>query len=134
MNMSKKLQEKKKKRRERKAKRTVLERREQMRKRLRHEHKVDVDIKKNKEKLEPYISPEKKKLRVQKQIEANMEILRKLEEDYKNEQDTRKQINDKLESEGHKTLQEKVAAMAKEAEALAREDGTIDLTVAPPRL
>jgi hypothetical protein len=127
----KKIRERKKKQRELESKKKVQKRREVLRKQAKYDKQLDNDVRASREKLMPYVSPEKERLRVQKQIEHNMQLIKGLEDEYEREQATRRQINDKLESEGHETLQEKVEAMGKEAIALADEAGQIDLAIAP---
>lgn len=115
----KKLQERKKKQRELDNKEKLARRRRAIEKKRKYDKEIDKDVKASEEKLMPYVSPEKNKLRVQKQIENNMKILRQLEEQYEKEQKVRGDINKKLEGEGHETLQEKVVAMGEMATALA---------------
>lgn len=47
------------------------------------------------------------------QLEKNLKILEALEEEYDREQKNRQQLNEKLESEGHFTLKEKLDALHK---------------------
>ena len=126
---NKKLQEKKKKRRERESKAKVLARRELLRKKKKYDKEIDKDVKENTKRVEPYINPEKRKIRSQKQIEHNMEILKKLEEEHEISKAKRRQINKQLESEGHLTLQEKLQAIGDSAQKLSNE-GKINLTSA----
>lgn len=127
----KKIRERKKKQRELDSKKKVQKRREGLRKQAKYDKQLDKDVRASQDKLMPYVNPEKQKLRVQKQIEQNMQLLKKLEQEYEQEQNARQGINDRLESEGHQTLREKVEAMGKEAIALADETGKIDLSIAP---
>ena len=56
---------------------------------------------------------EKKIEKIKEQLLKNQEILKALEEQYNQEQDARKQINENLESEGNMSLQDKLSAMHK---------------------
>jgi hypothetical protein len=112
--MNKKLQEKKKKRREREAKGKVLRRREVMRKKRKYDEGLDKDAASS-EKIMPIINPYKEKQRKEQALAHNMEILRKLEEEYKREQSKRVKVNSDLEAAGHTTLQDKVRAMGEKA-------------------
>jgi hypothetical protein len=113
--MNKKLQDKKKKQREKLAKGKVLRRREAMRKKAKYDARIESDVASTREPVMPIINKFKEKERKQKALAHNMEILKKLEEEYKKEQESRRQLNKSLESQGHQTLQEKVAAMGEAA-------------------
>jgi len=134
-----KQKEKKKKNRERIAKVRVMYRREVLRK----ERKVEKEEQRKFEeaqtimhgKLMPVISdPALLAQReaahakaVSDKLKQNLQILEALEQEYEAEQATRAAMNDKLESEGHKTMREKMDAlhqkalhMTGKAEALAQ--------------
>lgn len=77
----------------------------------RAEHKI-------RERLVPYVKPETieavegmEEVRIKKQLEHNMQILQALEEEYVNEMEAKKELNEALEKEGHMTLKEKLDAL-----------------------
>ena len=122
-----KQKEKKKKDREKLAKSKVLLRREALRKerklaadeqvkeRVAHEivHGKPMPIIKNPAAL---AQREAMKTRtVSDKLKKNLEILEALEREYEAEQAARTEINTKLESEGHKTMREKMDALHKKA-------------------
>lgn len=122
-----KRKEKKKKDREREAKAKVLIRRESLRK-LR---KADAEQQKREReandivhgKTMPIITnPQKLAERenyqaniVSEKLKRNLEILEALEREYEAEQAARSEMNEKLETEGHKTMREKMDALHKKA-------------------
>jgi hypothetical protein len=53
--------------------------------------------------------------KISEKLKHNLEILKNLEQEYENEQSSRKNINDKLESEGYKTMKEKMDALHEKA-------------------
>jgi hypothetical protein len=113
--MSKKrLLERKKKKREEKNKENILKRRNF----LRNQHKENIE---ETEKLTPYINPEKERLRKLAKIEENMQLMKKLQEEHDREVANRKALNKDLESKGCLTLQEKMDALAKNAEIFEKE-------------
>lgn len=117
--MSKKQQERKKKQREQKAKSRVLARRKALRKQIGDEKKAAKLERKFKKKETPFIKdPEKRKImeeinnqKILSKLEKNAEILKQLEQAYINETEQKKQLNKQLETEGHKTLNEKLSAL-----------------------
>lgn len=131
----KKLQ--KKKEREREAQQKVLARREEIREPIREEnrlHKKLKRIKKLKRDLgslniwadEVYLKASEKTL---SQLEHNAKILQALEDEHRKEQEKRQAINDKLEAEGHTTLNDKLKSMHDKVVAMqALENMEIDLT------
>jgi predicted RNase H-like nuclease (RuvC/YqgF family) len=126
--MNKKLQERKKKRREREAKGKVLRRREVIRNKRKYDESLNKDVASSRDPVAPVINPYKEKLRKQKALEHNMEILRKLEEDYKKEQSKRAKLNADLEAAGHQTLTDKVRAMGEKATIAAGDLSLIEKT------
>lgn len=77
----------------------------------RAEHKI-------RERLVPYVKPETleanegmEDVRIKKQLEHNMQILQALEEEYVNEMEAKKELNEALEKEGYMTLKEKLDAL-----------------------
>ncbi|MCK9458461.1 MAG: hypothetical protein M0R80_02310 [Proteobacteria bacterium] len=113
--MNKKLQERKKKRREKEAKGKIVRRREAIRKQKKYDESLDKDVAGSVEKIMPIINPYKEQLRKQKALAHNMEILHKLEEEYKKEQERRSKTNADLEADGHLTLVDKIQAMGEKA-------------------
>ena len=109
--MKKKLKERKKKEKERKTQKQLLWRREYAIKKKKKDRSIDKDVRANRDKIEPIISPEKEKLRKQQQLERNLQMLKGLEEEYKKEQENRKKLNEKLEAEGAMTLKEKMVPL-----------------------
>jgi hypothetical protein len=61
-----------------------------------------------------------------------MQILKALEDEYEQNKEQKKLVNEQLESEGHLTLKEKIQALESKArdslEGIAGESGQIDLT------
>ena len=53
--------------------------------------------------------------RSSEKLKKNLEILRELEQQYEQEQAVRKNLNDKLESEGYLTMKEKMDALHEKA-------------------
>lgn len=123
--MDKKAQ--KRKERERKAHLKVVKLREKMRK-----DRKEAYLKEKQEKeahniihgkaipfiRDPAKKAEKEAMMAEKaktQLEKNMDILQALEQEYEREQLIRNQMNEKLESDGHKTLKEKMDALHKRA-------------------
>ena len=92
-----------------------MRRREAIRKKKKYDESLDKDVAGSAEKIMPIINPYKEKLRKQKALAHNMEILHKLEEEYKKEQERRAKINADLEAEGHLTLVDKVQAIGEKA-------------------
>lgn len=138
--MSKKQKEKKKKARELVAKKRVLARRVKLRKQVSEDRKLAKLDKKFREKIEPIIKdPEKRKAMQEmkksdllKKLEKNAEILKALEDQYNQEINYKNEINDKLESEGHHTIKEKLDALDKKNQENMtqeeKESGKIDLS------
>jgi hypothetical protein len=125
MMATKRQQERKKKNRDEKARSRVETRRHQIRAATREERRARRLEDRFREKIRPFVKdPEKKaemdaadEKNVKERLERNMQILKALEEEYEAEQGRRKEINLDLESQGHDSLKEKLAAI----ESLARE-------------
>lgn len=117
--MSKKQQERKKKLREEIAKKRVLARRTILRKQASENLKSSRLEKKFREKIKPIIKDEgknkimedRKNEKILSKLEKNLEILKALEDEYLEELNQKKQINENLESEGHLTFKEKMDAL-----------------------
>lgn len=122
-----KQKDKKKKERERLVKARVLVRRETLRKERKKEkedqqrfeeaqaimHGKPMPIIKN-----PEVAAQREAVRAQAvsdRLKQNLEILEALEREYEAEQAARAEMNDKLESEGHKTMREKMDALHQKA-------------------
>lgn len=58
---------------------------------------------------------ENKEEEVKAKLEHNLKILEALEEEYDKENEARKELNQKLENEGYKTIKEKMDALHKKA-------------------
>lgn len=129
---SKKQKETKKKNREKIAKDRVLRRRETLRKQRKQAMEEKVDELKAEEnafgKPKPFIKNDASALNqviktskaacseeIAAKLEHNLKILEALEEEHDRESDTRKEINRKLENEGHKTIKEKMDALHQKA-------------------
>ena len=137
---TKKQLERKKKAREQKAKARVEARRHKMNLIKKDERKSEILNRRFREKIEPIIKdPEVKKRmddakmqRNLKKLEKNAEILKALEAEYELEQKRKREINEILEAEGHKTLEEKLKALEEKAKSsmseVEAETGMIDLT------
>lgn len=119
--MSKKQQERKNKLRKEIAKKRVLARREVLRKQASEDLKSARLQKKFRERVDPIVKDEEKRKAMEQaknekilsKLEKNAEILKYLENEYLSEIDQKKQVNDKLELEGHVTLKEKMDALDK---------------------
>jgi len=125
-----KQKEKKKKERERIAKARVLVRREALRKERKIEkeeqrkfeesqvimHGKTMPIIKNPAALAQREAAHARA--VSDKLKKNLEILEALESEYEAEQAARAEMNDKLESEGHKTMREKMDALHQKALAM----------------
>lgn len=122
-----KQKEKKKKERERKAHARVLRRREALRmqrkKEQEMERQAELEYELKNGKRQPIISDPVKLAELEKRraenakanLEKNMKILEALEAEFEQEQAQRKEVNEKLESEGHKSIREKMDALHKKA-------------------
>jgi|LakMenEpi03Aug12_release.lakeMendotaPanAssembly.Ray.scaffolds.fasta_scaffold01707_33 hypothetical protein len=112
---------KKRKEREKKSHTKVLLRREAIRKERREIVRQNLLEKSLSPKKTPIVNNRelqldqeaKKTEKIKEQLLKNQEILKALEEQYNQEQDIRKQINENLESEGNMSLQDKLSAMHK---------------------
>ena len=134
---TKRQQERKKKAREQKGRARVESRRHKMNEIKRQERRSTSIERKFRDKVVPIVNdPEKKALldeadkkKVSERLHHNMEILKALEEEYERDATKRRELNERLESEGHITLKDKVNALetsAREA-SLEGEAGKIDL-------
>lgn len=129
---SKKQKERKKKNREKIAKNRVLKRRESLRRQRKQAMQERINEVQAEEKVfgkqKPFVKndasvlneavSELKKQHVEDinaKLEHNLKILEALEEEYDRENATRKEINQKLENEGHMTMKEKMDALHKKA-------------------
>lgn len=122
--------EKKKKERERTAKARVLARREALRKERKAEKEEQRKFEEAQEIMHgkrmpiinnPEVLAQKEAARaraVSDKLKQNLEILEALEREYEAEQAARAEMNDKLESEGHKTMREKMDALHQKALAM----------------
>lgn len=106
-----KLRDKKKKARELKAKSTVAKRREAIRAKTKHDREVSKLERKTRQRILPYVNPERKDAQLREQLEKNIEILKALEKEYAITKENKKALNDELENEGHETLKEKMDVM-----------------------
>jgi len=117
--------ERKKKAREAKGKARVAARRHKMQEAIRGERRSSALDRKFREKIAPIVNdPGKKaaiaeadKKRIQERLQRNMEILKALEEEYERDMAAKKDINDRLESEGYHTLKDKMNALEAAARA-----------------
>ena len=132
---SKKQKERKKKKREQIAKSRVLKRREffrKQRKQAMEERQKEVLAEENAfGKMKPFIkndasvlndtvnqlkqNDQEKQEEIRLKLEHNLRILEALEEEYDKESEARKELNQKLENEGYKTIKEKMDALHKKA-------------------
>ena len=137
---TKKQLERKKKAREAKAKSRVESRRHKISLATKEHRRGEKLNHKFREKIAPFVKdPEKKKImeEVEKKksiqkLERNMQILKALEDEYEQNKEQKKFVNEKLEAEGHLTLKEKIQALETKArdslDGIAGESGQIDLT------
>jgi len=120
---TKRQKERKKKERENKGKARVLARRHKLRTDRKSEMHAARLERKFREKIRPIISdPDKKafveeaeKRRVLEKLQRNAEILKALEEQYHRDMETKKSVNETLESEGLVALKDKLQAMETKA-------------------
>ena len=116
---TKRQQERKKKAREQKGRARVESRRHKMNEIKRQERRSTSIERKFRDKVAPIVNdPEKKALldeadkkKVSERLHHNMEILKALEEEYERDATKRRELNERLESEGHITLKDKVNAL-----------------------
>jgi hypothetical protein len=132
--------ERKKKAREAKAKARVESRRHKISLATKEHRRGEKLNHKFREKVVPFVKdPEKKRImeEVEKKkslqkLERNMQILKALEDEYEQNKEQKKLVNEQLESEGHLTLKEKIQALESKArdslEGIAGESGQMDLT------
>lgn len=138
---TKKQKERKKKARELKGEARVAARRHKMSLIKKEERRSVVLNAKFREKINPIVkNPEAKKRmeeveskKALQRLEKNAQILKALEEEYLNDKERKRQLNDHLESEGHHTLKEKLDALEGKArdsmDEGQAESGQIDLTI-----
>lgn len=67
------------------------------------------------------------------QLEHNSRIMKTLEEEYERDVRKKKELNDKLEEEGHLTLNQKLMALQQEMLEQHPDNSVRGLTIAPPR-
>lgn len=116
---TKKQKERKEKERKEKAQKRVLARRKKLREQYSQDKKAARLDKKFRNKVKPFIKDEEKREIIEKnnndkiisKLEKNAQLLKFLESEYEKELENKKNINKKLESEGHITLQEKMSAL-----------------------
>lgn len=121
--MSTKKQQQKKKSRELKGKARASARRHKLQELRKDEARSSKLNFKFREKIVPFVKDPEKRQKLEelekqkniKKLERNMEVLKALEEEYINEKEQKKQLNEQLESEGHITLQEKLNALENKA-------------------
>ena len=109
----------KQKKREKAAKKKVLARRKATRAEASKKRKLEMIEEKTRNKIEPYRKaddPDDTALK----IEKNMKVLKALEEQYKKEMAEREDLNEMLEKEGYKTLEDKMKHLHEEAEKKAK--------------
>jgi hypothetical protein len=140
MMATKKQLERKKKAREQKAKARVASRRHKLDVARREESRGARLERKFREKTKPIVNNPEAKRRIEeaeessrlKKLENNARILKALEEEYEKERNEKRAINERLESEGHHTLQDKIGALENKARNsmsdIESETGGIDLS------
>lgn len=111
---TKKLKEKKKKARERNSKEKVLAKRISIRKSAKKDKEIANTERKTRDRIVPYVNPEKRDKKIKEQLEHNLEILKTLEKEYTHTEDKRKELNNELETEGCVTLKDKLDALESE--------------------
>lgn len=117
--------QKKKKQHERDAHVKVLKKREALRAKKKYNRMIEADVKATNEKLRPIINSEKRNRDIQSSIEHNLEILKELEESHDAEVAFRKNLNEKLESDGALTLNDKLDMIGQRVNSLADENAQI---------
>lgn len=128
--VNQKQKEKKKKERERLVRAKVLGRREAIRRDRKEEQESQRKFEESQTtmhgKLKPIVTNPELLAQLESarakansdKLKQNLEILEALEQEYEAEQAARSQMNEKLESEGHKTIREKMDALHDKALAL----------------
>jgi len=157
--MKAKMKEKKKKAKEKRAKGRVLKRRVEIRARAKEEREIAKLDMCNRERIEPAVDPlklidrdiniakndivEATKMgsseKVIKALGHNLEILQGMKQEYLDEQESKKTLNEELEKAGCKTLEEKVEYLQQQAADLNPKDeneagnvgGTADVKWSP---
>lgn len=125
--MSKPSQKKfeKQKKREKETKKQLTKRRDK----IRSEAKARRELERLDRETQPKMQPYRKKVttipqteeEIMAQVEHNLKILEALEEEYKEALRDREAVNEELEAEGFKTIQEKLDYLNKQAETGAKE-------------
>jgi type VI protein secretion system component VasK len=105
---AKKLQEKKKKQREERSRASVLYRRKAKLAKDKLDKAARLKEKQLQPKLEPILSEEKKKVRLEQQLEHNMKILEALEAEYEKEKQGQTDLSDDLDAQGFESVEDKV--------------------------
>lgn len=118
---------KKKKEREKLVRKKLLKQREELRSERAEQRAKELKFEEEYEllngKTQPFLkNPEaiaareaRKKVSVEKRLQNNLAILEALEKKFDEEQQRRKDLNEKLEAEGHKTVKEKLDALIAKA-------------------
>lgn len=140
--MKAKLKEKKKKAKERRSKERVLKRRQAIRAKAKEDREIEMREKAAAEPIEPYVDPlklidrdiniarndivEAKDMnssdKVIKALEHNLEILKGMKQEYLDEQQEKKTLNEELEKAGCKTLEEKVEYLNQQAQQFNKDE------------
>jgi hypothetical protein len=119
---SKKQKEKKKKEREKTVRTKILKQRANLRAERKLKKQEDLMDRLSEPILKPIVNDleaieekEQKAVNIREQLEKNLKILEALEQEYDQEQQRRVELNQKLESEGHKSIREKLDALHQKA-------------------
>jgi len=110
----KKLQERKQKAKERATAQQKVKRRLFASRRARYEKEIETEARDNRTRLEP-IRNDSSLRKIGEHLAHNLKVLEALEEEYVQEQLGRKEINDVLEAEGYKTIEQKMDVLKKQA-------------------
>jgi hypothetical protein len=135
MMATKKQQERKKKARESKARARVEARRHKLGIARQEELRGAKLEKRFREKIKPVVNNPEARQRLDeaadrrslRKLERNAEILKALEDEYLKEKESKRVINEQLESEGHHTLKDKIGALEEKARSSLDSDGTITI-------
>lgn len=116
--MNTKLKMKKKKTREREVKKKILVRRNAEKKQAKIKRETEKVDRNTRERLTPFMKEETSKkvkeqrdLEINAQLKHNAEVLKALEEKYFDSVERKRELNVKLEAEGHMNLKEKIDAL-----------------------
>lgn len=93
----------------------VRKRHDAIQRKRKYDKAVDKDVNRSKEKLKPIVNTARMRQRVLDRLESNLQILKALENEYKEEIESKRMRNEELEEGGHNTFREKMDEINKMA-------------------